>query len=355
MGQVSYGETQMDVQLGSSWLRMSHNASFYNPSTFAGQRAYMLEAIQLADAAGMDFSGRPMVFVVAAPTGGARPSTQAFSALAGEGISADGTNIRWGATVGDDSRYQNAFWPNYGSKVLSHETNHTFGLPDLYRAGESDFAASHQDAGFWDPMDWPGLGLHLLGWHKQKIGWLGPPDLVCVNGEATATLSPIESGGGTKMLVSKTAPGIAYVAEVHAPMGYDSEMSGCDDGGVLIYRVNADGGNAFANGIAPIVVKSAVSPDPSDAFNKCVALSNASFGFGPGEVSSFSEGSVTVQVLSGTPGGSYSVRMTGPNPNPAPPPSTGGGGNPRAAALAKCKKKKSAKARKKCRKKANRL
>jgi hypothetical protein len=158
------------------------------------------------------------------------------------------------------------------------------------------------------------------------------------------------------MLVSKTAPGVAYVAEVHAPTGYDSELSDCDDGGVLIYRVNADGGNAFANGIAPISVRSANPPDPSDASNKCVALSNATFGFGPGEVSSFSEGPVTVQVLSGTPGGSYSVRMTGPNPTPTPtPPPSAGGGNARAAALKKCRKKKSAKARKKCRKQANRL
>jgi hypothetical protein len=201
-------------------------------------------------------------------------------------------------------------------------------------------------------MDWPGLGLHLLGWHKQKVGWLGPADLVCVNGAATATLSPIEDPGGMKMLVSKTAPGVAYVAEVHSPTGYDSELSDCDDGGVLIYRINADGGNAFANGIAPITVRSATPPDPSDASGKCVALSNATFGFGPGEVSSFSEGGVTVQVLSGSPGGEYSVRMTGPNPNP---PSAAPGKSARAAALAKCKKKRSAKARKKCRRKANKL
>jgi M6 family metalloprotease-like protein len=354
MGQVSYGKTQMDVQLGSSWLRMDHNAGDYNPSTFAGQRAYMQEAIQHADAAGFDFSGRQTVFVVASPTGGARPSTQAFSALSGEGISVDGTNVRWGATVGDDARYTNPFWPNYGSKVLSHETNHTFGLPDLYRAGVADFALSHQDAGPWDPMDWPGLGLHLLGWHKQKLGWLGPADLVCVNGEATAALSPIESSGGTKMLIAKTAPGVAYVAEVHAPTGYDNELVGCDDGGVLIYRVNADGGNAFANGVAPIAVRSAIPPDPADAFNKCVALSNATFGFGPGEVSSFSEGGVTVQIVSGTPGSAYTVRMTGPNPNPAPAKPAGPTGK-RAAALAKCKKRKSAKARTKCRAKAKKL
>jgi len=355
IGEVSYGKTQMDVQLGSTWLRMDHNASFYDPSTFAGQRAYMLEAIQHADAAGFDFSGRPTVFVVAAPTSGARPNTQAFSALSGEGISVDGTNVRWGATVGDDSRYTNAFWPNYGSKVLSHELNHTFGLPDLYRGGVADFGLSHQDAGTWDIMDWPGLGTHLLGWHKQKLGWLGPSDLVCVSGEATATLSPTESAGGTKMLIGKVSASTAYVAEVRAPTGYDSEMSACDDGGVLIYRVDANGGNAFSNGIAPIVVKSAHPYEPSGV-TQCAALSNATFGApGPGEASHFSENGVTVDVLSGTPGGDYVVRMSAPAP--VTPPATPASAVSAPNAKSKCKKKRkrtAAPARKKCKKKKKR-
>ena len=353
MNEVSYGKTQLQVQSGTTWLRMSQNSSAYTTATFAGQRAYMQEAIQLADAAGFDFSGRQTVFVVAAP--GAFPNTAAFHGSAGDGISVDGTNVRWGTTVGDDGRIVDARWPEYGSKVLSHEIGHIFGLPDLYRfADAATFTLAHLDAGAWDIMGWPGPGLHLVGWHKQKLGWLGPADMVCVNGTSTATISPLDAPGGIKMMVSKTAPGVAYVAEVRRANGMDSEM--CEPGGVLIYRVNADGGNGSLNGIPPISVKPVYPDEPGDPSGDCAALSNALFELGPGEPSTFSEGAVTIEILSGNPSTGYSVRMTGPNPNPptppvAKPPTT----NPRATALAKCKKKKSPKARKKCRKKAKRL
>lgn len=357
MNEVSYGETQLQVQTGTTWLRMSQNSTAYSVSTFAGQRAFIQEAIQLADAAGFNFTGRQTVFVVAAP--GALTGSAAFHGRVSDGISVDGTNVRWGATIGDDSRASFPQWPNYGSKVLSHEIGHLFGLPDLYRFGAPTFETQHVDAGSWDIMGWPGPGLHLMGWHKQKLGWLGPSDLVCVNGQATATISPLETPGGTKMMIAKTAPGVAYVAEVRALLGFDSEM--CDSGGVLIYRVDANGGNGFLNGIAPISVKPVYPDEPGNPSGQCAALSNAAFELGPGEPSTFTEGPVTVEILSGSPGSSYTVRMTGPNPSPAQPTSgtptgtTGTSENPRAIALAKCKKKKSAKARKKCRRKANKL
>ena len=62
--------------------------------------------------------------------------------------------------------------------------------------------------------------------------------MVCVDGEATATLSPLASPGGTKMLVSKTSASTAYVAEVRTPAGVDAGM--CHPGGVLVYEVDAN-------------------------------------------------------------------------------------------------------------------
>jgi M6 family metalloprotease-like protein len=317
MEEVSYGATDLAVEYDTTWQRMSQPSTAYNVATFDGQRAFIQEAIQKADTVGdgFDFAGLQTVIVVAAP--GALTGTAAFHGTAAQGISVDGTNVRWGTTVGDDARGVYPQWPEYGSKVLSHELLHTYGLPDLYRSGAPTFETQHVDAGSWDIMGWTGPGMHILGWHRQKLGWLAPPDLVCVNGQATATISPLETPGGTKMMISKTAPGVAYVAEVRAPIGLDDEM--CDSGGVLIYKVNADGGNAFGNGIAPITVKPVYPDEPGNPSGNCAALSNAAFELGPGEPSTFTEGPVTVEILSGTPGSAYSVRMTGPDPNPATP------------------------------------
>ena len=349
MNEVSYGETQLQVQMDTTWREIGASTT-YNVSTFFGQQALIADAIDEADDAGFNFSGIQTVIVVMAP--GAFPGTAAFHASAPDGISVDGSNVRWGTTVGDDGRYVDARWPEYGSKVLSHEIGHTFGLPDLYRYADiNTFELTHLDAGSWDIMGWTGPGLHLVGWHKQKLGWLGPADMVCVNGTSTATISPLDTPGGIKMMVSKTAPGVAYVAEVRRGMGMDSEM--CDSGGVLIYRVNADGGNGSLNGIPPISVKPVYPDEPGNPSGQCAALSNAGWEGAP-EPTTFSEGPVTVEILSGSPGTSYSVRMTGPNPNP-PPAASGGPTGTRAAALKKCKKKRSAKARKKCRAKAKKL
>jgi M6 family metalloprotease-like protein len=359
MNEVSYGNTQLQVDVGTAWLRMSQPSTSYALATFAGQRAYIAEAIQKADTAGFNFAGRQTVIVVAAP--GAFGNSAAFHGAAADGISVDGTNVRWGTTIGDDGRLVDARWPQYGSKVLSHELGHTFGLPDLYRFSAFDFDTQHLDVGSWDIMGWPGPGLHLFGWHKQKLGWLGPSDMICVDGQATANISPLDDAGGIKMMVAKTAPGVAYVAEARRAVGMDSEM--CDSGGVLIYRVNANGDNgSFPNGIAPITVKPVYPDEPGNPSGQCAALSNAGWELGPGEPDTFSEAGVTVEILSGSPMTGYSVRMSGPTPSPPPPPTSGGtttaptpSQNPRAIALAKCKKKKSAKARKKCRKKANKL
>ncbi len=342
--EVSGGHTQLDLQMGTTWLHMEHPANQYSATTFASQRALIVEATQLADAAGFDFSGRQTVYVVTAPTGGALPNSPAFHAFSGEAIVRDGTAIRWGASMGDDVRHP---IQDYGSKVLVHETGHTFGLPDLYRYGQP-FASAHPDAGAWDLMGWVGPGLHLTGWHKRKLGWLDGGEWACVEGQATASLAPAASPGGMKMMVTRASPSVAYVAEVRGLIGKDAGM--CDVGGVLVYRVDSNAPGGFAGGVAPIQVKRAQPNAPDDPEGTCAAISDAPFGVGPGETSQFTEGAVSIEVLSGSPAGGYSVRMTGPVlPNPPAKPATTG---KRARALKKCKKVKKRKARKKCLRKA---
>jgi M6 family metalloprotease-like protein len=314
--EVSYGRTQLNVQQGTSWIRMDLPSTSYSPGTTVGQRNYIAEAVAKADAAGFNFAGRQTVYVVAAPTA-TLPNSPAFHVFPEQAIVADGTQIRWGATMGNDIRRVDLH-PDYGSHILVHETGHTFGLPDLYRFGQP-FETAHPDAGAWDLMGWIGPGLHLTAWHKRKLGWLAASEWTCVEGTVTAQVNPLSTGGGTKMLLTRASPSVAYVAEVREPVGFDAGM--CDSGGVLIYRVDASAATGFGSGVAPLGVKLAHPGDPGDATStSCGAISNAPFGVGPGETSHFADGPVTIDVLSGNPALGYSIRMTGPVLADAAPP-----------------------------------
>lgn len=314
--QVSGGRMSLDVHMDTQWRRMSLPASSYTFQTFAGQRAFMAEAATLADSAGFNFSGRQTLYVVAAPTGGVLPNSPAFIAFNNEAIVVDGTRIRWGSSLGDDSH--NAT-DNYGSHVLAHETGHTFGLPDLYTYG-ANFADAHLNAGAWDLMGWIGPGLGFNAWHRQKLGWLDSSQAICVDGEATATLSPLSAVGGTKMLIAKTSASTAYVAEARAPSGEDAGM--CDPGGVVVYEVDANATSGGPSGAGPISVQPSDPANPGDVNGPCAALSNAPFATGQ----SFTAGPVTVEVLGGTPATGFQVRMTGPStPTPGPGPGPGPG------------------------------
>lgn len=171
-------------------------------------------------------------------------------------------------------------------------------------------------------MGWIGPSFGYTGWHLLKLGWLDPSQAICVNGtgDVNATLSPLGSPGGTKMLISQTSASTAYVAEDRASLGADTGI--CNEG-VLIYKVNANAATGGAPGAGPIDVQlsdPAHPGDPSDQF--CGAISNAPFAVGQ----SFSDGPVTVQVLSGTPATGFQVRMTGPVTSTTPTDPTGPAG-----------------------------
>ena len=311
---ASYDHLELDIKMDDAWVRMPHPSTSYTATTFEGQRAYMADAVTAANNAGFDFSGRQTLYVVGAPTGGTLPNSPAFTADDGNAIVVDGTRIRWGSTLGDDAHLPGG----YGAHVLEHETGHTLGLPDLYRYGAPTFDTTHLGVGSWDLMGWIGPGMDMMAWHKLKLGWLEPSEWTCVQGTATADLTPLDDAGhGKKMLVAQTGPATAYVAEVRGPSGLDSGM--CDNGGVLIYKVDDNALSGWASGTPPIQVELAHPSDPGDPNGPCAALANAPFGVGPGETSDFAEGDVTVHVASGNPSTGYRVTMTGPTDDPDPP------------------------------------
>ncbi len=163
--------------------------------------------------------------------------------------------------------------------------------------------------GAWDLMGDLAPGLHTLGWHKLKLGWLTATEWACVGAEtAEAVVTPTSVPGGVKLVATATSPSVAYAAEVRTPVGLDAGM--CDPGGVLVYRVDA----TVANVAGPVVVQ----PDQIGADPFCGPLAYAPFDVGD----SFSAAGVTVQVLAAE-GGGFRIRMTSPG---RPEPGGGGGG-----------------------------
>jgi hypothetical protein len=248
-------------------------ASYLPPH--AGAFEFAAAAIAAADAL-VDVS-RYQYVAVLAPRGW--PQNQAFSRPAGHGARADGSEIRFGNTLGPDIRRFGAG----ASWTLNHEVLHTFGLPDL--AGR---------ALGWDPMSY-GQGApsptHLFGWHKWLLGWIDPPQLTCQlePGTLEETLTPIAVAGGKKIVVVPVTASRAYVVEARRRIGWDSHA--CEEG-VVIYAVDSQRtGNDDA-----IVMK---GPARCGLF--------ASGAFKPG--TSFEDEHVKVDVLA-TDGRDFRVRVT---------------------------------------------
>ena len=301
--EVSYGRMQLDVTPVSHWVRMPRNFQSYNFAdgvSWRGQHDYIADAVAAADP-GFDFSPYNVVYVVS-PHGTHVERSPAFQSYPGDGIHADGKELRWGATFFEDVHGD----PTYAANVLIHETGHILGLPDLYDVPNPVFWSLFRFAGGWDMMSWNDPGSHFLAWEKWKLGWLDPAQLTCVDGpsQLTTTITPLERKGGLKAVVVPTGLSSAYVIEARRRTGQDAPM--CDEG-ILVYSVDA----SVRSGYGPVQIRPAQASSDGDKLSRCGPLYNAPYDSARGEVARFQDNAagLTVQVLSSNAGG-YRVRVT---------------------------------------------
>ncbi len=303
--EASFGRATLDVTPVQRWFRMGRGSRDYgiqNGLTFEEHKDYIADAIAAADP-DVDFSRYRIVYVVAA-RGSALERSPAFHAMPGDGIAADGVEIRHSATFGEDVREVSP--QRYGSNVVVHETGHLLGLPDLYDGKATDYSRVFRFAGEWDTMGSTGTGAHFLAWHKWKLGWIDQTQLTCLRGpgEVTATISPAAAPGGLKAVVVPTGPSTAFVIEARRRTGQDARL--CEEG-VLIYTVDA----LVHSGDGPVRVQPAQRDRNPDLANSCGALYNAPFDRAAGENPHFQNraAGLTVDVLGSNRAG-YRVRVT---------------------------------------------
>ncbi|WP_329132303.1 M6 family metalloprotease domain-containing protein [Streptomyces sp. NBC_01476] len=298
---ASYGKLDYRSTPVLRWIRMPRPFSAYGIGRGYGWDAHtamMRDLLKAADR-DIDFSGYDIVNVLVTPNAGP-PADEAVLSVTWTGASAattdDGAHLdKVSLIYGHDQS---------GSRVLSHENGHAFGLPDLYSA--DDFARTDVLAGQWDTMslDW-GLQGDMFAWHKWRLGWLDDSQIACDTGRGqdTYTLRPLEVGGGRKAVIIPYGPTRAYVLEVRAAAGND--VDACREG-VLAYRVRTD----VDSGQGPVTVTDAhpltsACDFSSGAFN---SLNDAPFGVGEGTKDAPS--GVSFKVLSHSAAGAWVVRVT---------------------------------------------
>jgi M6 family metalloprotease-like protein len=287
---VSYDRLRLEVTPVLRRVALRGTVSHYMSAgggIEAGLRTALEETLTATDAE-VDFSRFQATYLVA-PFATAERFGGSGVLLLERPVHVDGSDVRTFALLYDGAGAE----PNY----LAHETGHILGLPDLYvnRVRET----MHR----WDIMATPTPNRGLFAWHRWKLGWLDPEQIVCVGSRrrVTATLTPLERPGGTKAIILRRGR-YAYVAEVRqpAPAGAGRVCKG----GVLIYEVEF----GAANNEADIRVRRARGD--TGVRVSCGPLSQAPYGRGRGEVSRLRAWGLSFDVLAKRRDGSYRVRLT---------------------------------------------
>ncbi|WP_225822811.1 M6 family metalloprotease domain-containing protein [Streptomyces naphthomycinicus] len=260
--QSSYGRFTLRPHPLKHWLRMPRPSTAYamrRDWSAEDRAAYLRDAFAVADEE-VDFSRYPVVYFVADPDAPGVDSDATKVVNLDTPLRRDGTDVRRVVTVFEHHPPDRL--------VLAHETGHVFDLPDLYHRpvdGKGDWDTY---VGDWDLMGSQfGLSPDLFAWHKWRLGWLDPRQVVCVRGAAPArlTLEPLEAGPGVpaqgtggasafglghgvKLAVVRTGPDSALAFEARGTAGNDH--ASCRQG-ILVYRVR--GGSVSGDGPVQVV------------------------------------------------------------------------------------------------------
>jgi M6 family metalloprotease-like protein len=280
---LSYGRAALDLQVHEPPLDLPSNRADYALRTdtpWSTARKAFADAVAAADAS-VDFSRTQVLFVVFRPGRPAVSRDAMWVARPGEGITADGTEIRF--------------------FVAAHREIQEGAMRGLLRALGLPKVSS--TFGQWDAMGNSDLGITLTGWHRRKLGWIDPVQTRCVrDGTKEAVLSPVSLSGGTKLVIVPQSPTIAVVVEARDTVGSDAAL--CDRG-VLVYRVDA----ASTSRSALKLYSAHEGKLPTPPGTACKDPIAPAFDVGEGEKSTYEVHGTRVEVL-GREAGGWRVRVT---------------------------------------------
>lgn len=299
---ASYGRLSFDLTTVDRWVRMPRPASSYGVSHCCPSQAIydlMADIVRALDST-VDFSQVDSIYAVGPESSGQYLDILLYRRWPGQGIVADGKELRWGVVGNGNFRSEDT--AGLLAEFMEHETGHLMGLSDLYGRTCATCSATHDLVGTWSIMDTAPPSHDFLGWDKWLLGWIEPAQIVGVAaGSVETTLAPLETPGGNKLVVVPVSPSLLYAVEARQPLGNDNDL--CDKG-ILVYTVQADVFNAQGAVHVMQAQQSDASRDPT-----CGPLWSAAFDLGAGEVSTFEDSTVKVEVLSAS-GPNYTIRVT---------------------------------------------
>ena len=255
--EMSYGKMNYNLIPNYKWYRMKTNSTTYAPlnKSFDNQRAYIAEALSLADP-DIDFSNSDAFVILANPDAtGTGDSGPAFSSLFGRGFTLDGKYIANGVTSAHDLNNWKSIW-------LNHETTHTMGLVDLYAStpgGGSDYWDWHRYVGQFSYMGYSSFESNspgLTAYERWNLGWIDDSQIICSSTDETKLITPVESIGGVKAVMIPLTQTKSIVIESRRPLGIDK---GLKKSGALVYVVDS----TKQSGLGPVqIYPSDVKSDP---------------------------------------------------------------------------------------------
>jgi M6 family metalloprotease-like protein len=234
----SYSRMTYTMTPINTWFRMSKNSSEYDFDTNSGHKAYIEEAVALADAS-VDFSNTDSLIILATPNATTLTKGPAFSQIHGGGVTVDGNEILNVATSGYDLN-------SWGSIWLNHEVGHNMGLVDLYASTVTNSSDPWNTLRYTGQFSYMGYNSSnsnspgLTAWERWLLGWLDDEQIVCKNpvatGDFSQVITPIESSGGIKAVVIPINSTKAIVVESRRALGIDASMAKT---GALVYTVDS--------------------------------------------------------------------------------------------------------------------
>ncbi|MEU4036568.1 M6 family metalloprotease domain-containing protein [Streptomyces collinus] len=314
--QASYGRFTLRPHPLRHWLRMPRPSTAYairRDWSADDRAAYLRDAFAAADRE-VDFARYQVVYFVADPDAPGVDSDATKVVNLDTPVHVDDTDVRRVVTVFEKHPPDRL--------VLAHETGHVFDLPDLYHRpvdGKGDWDTY---VGDWDLMGSQfGLSPDLFAWHKWKLGWLDPRQVVCVRGAGPTrlTLEPLAAGPGVpvqgtagapafglghgvKLAVVRTGPDSALAFEARGSAGND--RAACRQG-VLVYRVK--GGAESGDG--PVQVVDA-HPRTEACWENSVYPPLADAPVALGESFTVPGSQVRIDVENRTTSGAWTVKIT---------------------------------------------
>jgi M6 family metalloprotease-like protein len=272
---VRFDSPQASGNLG--WITMDKNANLYTwDAQTHNMFAYSREAFQKAyDQYGIKADDYDEVLIM--PARGTSGLANGPGNINRDPTDGEQTNTNQAAYVDHDGKTHyvstvitagNDMF-SWGYRWINHEFGHTVGLPDLY-SYYSTIGGTRVNQFFW-VGGWNimgNIGGHAndySGIEKYKLRWLRDDqvDVVSQPGSSTHAITPLETPGGSKIVVIRTGVSTAYVAEFRTKLGVDGLDNRAKYQGVLLYRIDASQWEQFERNADLQVISKQYYNDPA--------------------------------------------------------------------------------------------